>query len=211
MGVLPDAELCDGDPVFEFMLAEHTGNSLIGQARDDIVQRAVDANCDYVLFFDDDMIFGRDCFLRLWRHQKPFVGALAFTAREPIAPVLYRFRRTWNFEKQRDDVDIGVMFDYPKDQLVQVDGMGTGVVLISMDVFRKLPKPWFDGAVTAGEDIHLCWKMYQQGIPVYCDTSVKTMHVPNQPQVWHDELYYERCRDESKAWYAANRGEKSVA
>lgn len=206
MSALPLAELRDDDPIFEFFMVTRTGNSLIGQARDSIVEAAIAASCDYVLFFDDDMIFGRDALLRLWRHQKPFVGALAFTAREPIAPVLYKFKRTWNFDRQRDDVEIQVVFDYPKDTLFQVDGIGTGVVLISTECFRRTPAPWFHGGVSAGEDIHFCWQLYRNSVPVYCDTAVKTLHVPNEPVRWHDEAYYLESREKSEAWYRSQRG-----
>ena len=206
MEALPLAELRDDEPVFEFVMVTRTGNSLIGQARDSIVEAALATKCDYLFFYDDDMIFGRDAFLRLWRHQKPFVGALAFTAREPIAPVLYKFHRTWNFDRQRDDCEIQVIFDYPKDTLFQVDGIGAGVVLIDMACFRAVPQPWFHGAVSAGEDIHFCWSLYRNSIPVYCDTSVKTLHVPNVPVRWHDEAYFLESRDKSEAWYRSQRG-----
>lgn len=185
-----DAELCEGDPAFQFFTATVTGNSLIGQARDLIVDRALEFGADYVLFFDDDMIFARDAFLRLWRRQVPVCAALAFTAREPITPVLYRFKREWDPARHRVDIDIEPIFDYERDSLVQVDAVGTGVVLISTEVFRKVPKPWFNGARGAGEDIHFCVQCSQFQIPIYCDTSVKTIHKPNQPAQWHDESYY---------------------
>lgn len=184
------AELATGDPAFEFCTATITGHSLIGQARDLIVDRALEFGSDYVFFFDDDMIFARDTFLRLWRRNVPFVGALAFTGREPITPVLYRFKRNWNFSKQTEDVDIEPIWRYERDSLVQVDAIGTGVVLIKTDVFRRVPKPWFHGAKGAGEDIHFCWQCAKAGVPIFCDTSVKTIHKPNQPAQWMDEAYY---------------------
>lgn len=183
------AELQPGDPEFRFFSAVHTGNSLIGQARDAVVEKALEYEADYLFFFDDDMIFARDTFLRLWRRQKDIIGALAFTARHPIAPVIWKFKKTWDFDKRAESVDSVPMLDYPKDQLVQVDCIGTGVVLINMDVFRRLKKPWFHGAVGAGEDFHFCWNAGKAGFQIYCDTSVKTLHKPNAPP-WHDEQMY---------------------
>lgn len=194
------AELKPGDPTFEFCTLTVTGNSLIGQARDMIVERALKANLDYILFFDDDMIFARDAFLRLWRHQLPFVGALAFTARTPITPVLYKFKRTWNFEKQLEDVDIQPDFYYEQNSLIKIDAIGTGFVLINTDVFKKIPRPWFHGSINCGEDIHFCWQCARHGIPVHCDTSVRTIHKPNQPVVWHsEETYLDRMEQEAVA------------
>ena len=186
------AELKHGDPVFEFSTITVTGVSLIGQARDMIVTRALKSEMDYVLFFDDDMIFARDAFLRLWRHQLPFVGALAFTARTPITPVLYKFKKEWNFDDKGAimDVDIEPIFYYEQDSLIQVDAIGTGFVLINTDVFKKIPKPWFHGAISCGEDVHFSFQCMKHKIPVYCDTAVKTIHRPNQQTIWHDEISY---------------------
>jgi hypothetical protein len=180
---------------FKFGFAEHVGNSLIAQARDELVARAVNGGMDYVLFFDDDMMFSNDTFLRLWQHQKAFVGALAFTAREPICPVLFKFKRSYDWDMGMERSDVEPILDYPRDRLFKLDAMGTGVVLISTEVFKKIPPPWFQGSVRMGEDVYLCWKMKKAGIPVYCDTSVKTMHVPNEPPRWHDERYYLETRD----------------
>lgn len=192
------SELQSGDPVFEFSTITVTGNSLIGQARDLIIERALEAEMDYVLFFDDDMIFARDAFLRLWRHQLPVIGALAFTARTPITPVLYSFKRTWDFDKQIEDVDIQPIFYYQQDQLIKIDAIGTGFVLIDTEVFKQIPRPWFHGAINCGEDIHFCWQCARYKIPIHCDTSVKTIHRPNQQIVWHsEETYLERLEKEA--------------
>lgn len=181
---------------FEFGIADTVGNSLIGQARDIIVERALAWNADYVFFFDDDMMFADDCFVRLFNHQKPFVGALAFTSREPISPVLYKFRRSYSFDEVR--IDVEPILDYPRDRLFQVDAIGTGVVLISTDVFKKLGgPPWFNGSISMGEDIYLCYKMEKAGIPIYCDSSVKTLHAPNEPLKWHGEQYYLESKDKA--------------
>ena len=174
-------------PPFEFLTGNQAGNSLIGQARDNICEGALQAGADYVFFFDDDMIFDNDAFIRLWKRQKMIVGALAFTARIPIAPVLWKFTRTWNPERQCEDVKADVMLDYPKDQLFEVGCIGTGVILISTEVFRRIKKPWFHGAVGAGEDFHFCWQANRAGIAIYCDSSVKTAHRPNFPFEWHNE------------------------
>ena len=170
------------------------GNSLIGQARDSIIEMALGVAADYLLFFDDDMLFDPDAFLRLWRHQLPIIGALAFTARSPIAPVLWKFRRSWNVAKQCEDIDSQVMFQYPSNRLVEVDCIGTGVILISMDVFKKIKRPWFHGSIGAGEDFHFCWQAGIAGIKIYCDTSVKSSHKRHAP-AWHDEAAYLTSED----------------
>jgi hypothetical protein len=194
------AEIRPDDPVFEFLSYPITGISLPGLARDRCIEAALEAKADYLLLYDDDMIFDNSLFLKLWRHRKPFMGALAFTSREPIAPVLYQFRRTWDFAARRETVESVIVFDYPRDQLFQLDAIGSGVLLISTDVFRKLERPWFHGSIGSGEDVHLCFKAWQKGIPIYCDTSCKTRHARNDTH-WMDEEYYLQARGRAEEFY----------
>ena len=198
----PGAELHVGDPVFEFCMADLVGFSLIGLARDQIVKRALENECDYVFFFDDDMAFPRSTFLKLYRHQVEFIAALAFTSREPIAPVLYRFRSKWNVQKRCEELWSEPIFDYPQNELFRVDGTGTGVVLISTECFRKIKSPWFYGSMpTVGEDVYFSLRCREAGIPIFCDTSVKTIHVPNEPTHFMDESRYQERKEATMAWW----------
>jgi len=194
----PEAELRPEDPTFQFVTCTHSGNSLTGQGRDYVAEAALEAGADYLFFFDDDMVFPKSTFLKLYRHRKPVIAALAFTAREPMAPVLYRFDRGWDFKRQCEKVDIVPLWDYPTDQLIGpeegLQAVGTGVVLINIDVFRQIPRPWFHGSVGSGEDVHFCWQCHQARIPIYADTSAKTWHVPNYPPKWACETEYRKAR-----------------
>lgn len=203
----PDAELHPDDPAFEFYMADLVGFSLVGLARDAIVDRALRTGCDYIFFFDDDMAFPRSAFLKLFRHRKPFVTALSFTSREPIAPVLYRFYSKWNQQKRMEEVWSEPMFDYPEDELFRIDGCGTGVILLSAEIFKKIPSPWFSGSQgSVGEDVHFSMRCRQAGIPIFCDSSVKTIHVPNEPTHFMDEPRYRERKEQTKAWWNAERG-----
>ena len=202
-GLDPEADIRPGEPEFRFTMAVMKKNSIIGQARDLTIKAAQSIEADFLLFYDDDMDFLDSVFLKLWRHRKPVVGSLAFTAREPIAPVLYRFIRKWDFAKMRERVDIRPIFDYPINKLFRVDAIGTGVVLFDMKVFKELKEPWFYGSIGSGEDVHLCWKLGHKGIPVYCDTSCKTRHVPNEHWRWMDEPYFLANLEKSKEMYEA--------
>jgi len=172
---------------FEFNLCSEVGNSQIGQARDRLCQAALDQDMDYVLFWDDDMRFPTDSFERLLAHKKPVIGCLAFTARQPITPVLYRFTRGWDFKDRRNRIDIYPIFRYERDSLVKVDGLGSAMLLIKTSVFRTIPKPWFYGHINCGEDIHFAVQCYENNIPIFCDTSLKAQHYPNEVSQWHDE------------------------
>lgn len=176
---------------FEFVLCEEMGCSLIGMARERVVDIAMNFGCDYLLFYDDDMLFGTDAFLRLFLNQVPVCAALAFTGREPIAPVIYKFTNEWDDVRKVDSVNIQVVFEYERNALQKVDAVGGGMVLIDMEVFKQIQKPWFN-STGMGEDIFFCYQCGRAGVPVYVDTRVKTLHKPTFPTEWHDEVKFER-------------------
>lgn len=171
----------------EFVLVPVIGYSLPGTARAIAVEAALNAGADYILFYDDDMIFMPGVFLKLLAHDLPVVGALAFTARDPITPVIYKFTETPRGRR------CDPILDYKRDQLQQVDAIGFGVVLIQATVFRKLPKPWFS-IPGSGEDIQFCDECRKYKIPVYVDTSAKTVHKPRYTPEWNSEEKFLRER-----------------
>lgn len=174
----------------EFVIAAMIGYSLPGTAREHCIDAALKMGADYLLFYDDDMMFDASIFFKLLRHEKPVVAALAFTARPPITPVIYRFT-----EGPNGGVINNPILNYERNALQQVDAVGFGVVLIQASVFRKMPKPWFSNP-GAGEDIQFCFMCRKFGIPIYADTSAKTVHKPRYAPEWHDEGMFLRDRAE---------------
>jgi len=173
----------------EFMICDAIGYSLPGTAREVAIDKCLALGADYILFYDADMIFTSDVFLRLLRHQLPVVGALAFTGREPLTPVMYEFKTRADGKLHSSPIH-----DYKRDSLQQVGAIGFGVVLIQASVFRKLPKPWFS-APGIGEDIQFAVYCQRAGIPIHMDTSAKAIHKPRYAPEWHSEEKYLTDRD----------------
>lgn len=191
----PAANLRDDESgvTFEFISSVFVAYSLPGTARETAVQWARKVGAHYVLMWDDDMLFDFDLLLQLWRNQVPICAALAFTSREPIQPVIYRFI---DFDIGQRGVSCGleVVHEYEKDALQQVDAVGAGVILIETSVFDRIPRPWFM-STGHGEDIHFCIMAKTAGVPVYVDTRIKTAHKPTFPVRWHDEAMYLESRE----------------
>jgi hypothetical protein len=181
----------------EFGQAEVSGYSLPGKAREMLVEAALTWGADYLFMWDADMLLLGSALLRLMRHKKPVVAALAFTSRFPPEPVIYRIKES------KDEKGLvfksETVFDYPRNRLIgseDVDGslaFGAGVVLYNTNVFRQMGKPWFH-STGCGEDWMFCVRLHQNGIPRYMDTGVKTMHRKNEPQ-WVYEQEYDRARE----------------
>ena len=196
-GQYPESEITlEDDVLFEFGQNNQGDLSLVGLARELIVESALQWGADWLLMWDNDMMMDWDFMLKLWRHQKPVVAALAFASREPCVPVIYKIQ-------ERNGVD-GVQYhsqqvlDFPRDRLISSKDIGgklafgTGVVLINMSVFKQLPKPWFYSTM-CGEDFMFCVNCHQNGIPLYVDTSTKTHHPARNP-IWMNESYYDETR-----------------
>lgn len=184
--------------------------SLVGKAREMLVEDALELGADYLFCWDADMLFPAYTFLQLWRRQKPAVAALAYTAREPIHPVVYRMR--WHEEQGMEVIDgSDVVLDFPMGELLGDDeiggplAFGTGVVLFDMKLFREMPKPWFN-STGCGEDWFFCHRAAKHGIPRYVDTSVEAEHKMHAPR-WANSARYWRDRETQREAYQAVFGE----
>ena len=196
----------------EIILVNYSRTSLVGLARELIVDAAIGAEADYLFWWDDDMRFEKDAFLRLWRHQKPVVSALAFTARHPIYPVIFRLSEKWDSSVHSKVVEKNeIVMDYPKDQLIgsaDIGGelaLGAAVCLYDMNVFKEVPKPWFT-STGCGEDYFFSYRCKDCGVERYMDTSVKTQHLEHAPR-WANEESYWLSREQNHDEYVKQFGE----
>ena len=131
---------------------------------------------DYIFFIDDDVLPPLNAIQKLFSHKKDFVSGLYFAKQEPHFPQIF----THNKEtKERYDA----VYDYPKDELIEVDACGAGCMLINRDIFKKLKQPYFqyipksEDKPRKGEDFFFCEKVKKAGFKIYCDTSVICRHI----------------------------------
>ena len=192
-------------------MVDYSRKSLVGAAREGVVDASLDFNADYILWWDDDMRFDPSVFIRLWRNQVPVVGALSFTARHPIFPVVYDIRMTKDQDNDGDDkLESDMVFNYPKDRLFGSDDIrgslafGAGVMLTETAVFKAMPKPWFN-STGCGEDWFFCHRCAIHGIPRFVDSRVKTQHKEHAPR-WADEASYLEYRKSMPDAYEAQFG-----
>lgn len=202
----PTLEDWDRLGILEIGIANYSRFSLPGKARERVVESAQQWDADWLLFWDADMRWNYSAFLRLWRHQKPVVAALAFTARDPVEPVIYRIRSGFDpISNNKPMFTSEPVLNYPKDQLItdaDIDGhlaFGFGVVLLDMRVFKQIPLPWFS-ATGCGEDWFFCTRCHEHNVQRFIDTSVKTCHKLHAPK-WSTEEYYWQSRELHKSFY----------
>jgi len=164
-----------------------TGGGPIDAIRNDLVQKAILTGCTHIWMTDTDQVYPQDVLMRLLEHDEKIVAAKVHRRTPPYDPILLRGTLD-NFNTVPDaewSIDGG--------QLVEVDATGFGSVLLSMEVFEKIPAPWFDFNLydfdnPVGEDIGFYIKAREAGFRVFVDCSIKIGHLTRM--VVTEESYF---------------------
>lgn len=102
----------------------------VADAQNLIVQEAINKDYEWVLFIEDDTIPPPDAFVRFNEYMNsgkyPVVSGLYFTRSDPAEPMVYRGRGNSYFT------------DWKLGDKVWVDGVPTGMLLVSMKLMKKV-------------------------------------------------------------------------
>jgi len=164
-------------------------------------------NAAWLLMIDSDERLSIENFNKLVdaAHDKdrPIVSGLVFAAffdnddaLRPV-PTIYRM----DPEKGLEAID-----DYPIDELIEVDAVGTGCILIHRDVLLEMQKQttpnqgkdwaWFvEGAINGtyfGEDLLFSKRLKSMGYKIHAHTGAI---LPHHKQFWLDERHHTPMRD----------------
>lgn len=129
--------------------------SLLHLGRESIVDDAIKAGCTHVLFVDSDMYFEEDAAVELMKSNKDIIGADYHFKRLPLESTARRTKTKGN----------------------KVEAVGTGFLLVNIEVFNKLPKPWFFFKDDTGEDYWFCERAKEAGYSIYIDPTVSVKHI----------------------------------
>lgn len=193
-------------------VAKETGAAQIHNGRNKLARTLLDeTDSDWLFMVDADMGFGPDTVDRLIAAadpvDRPIVGGLAFAQKSAGAAPFYarRYRCTPTLYRMAEtDTEVGFApwFDYPRDELVEVDGTGAACVLIHRNVLEAIRGQhgdhWFhpvevpkgpEGSTEFGEDLSFCIRARAAGFPIHVHTGVKTTH--DKGGVFFDEDTYD--------------------
>jgi 2-polyprenyl-3-methyl-5-hydroxy-6-metoxy-1,4-benzoquinol methylase len=170
-------------PEYDFFLAIKSKSEQF-RARNAIVTAALQTDCQYLLMLDDDNVINweeeRDVsdkyeFLRkLLNHMKAdpkigIVGALYYHRGGEYLSVIMKEGKDGGFYYMREDEIKG--------ELQEVAVQGGGCMLMDMNIFSRIPSPWFEAEYKFGTDVQICSKVRKEGLKVCCDTSIIIGHV----------------------------------
>ena len=151
-----------------------TEGTYIGKARNEIHGRYIkkSSGVPYLMMLDSDIVFPPQLVERLMAHKLPIVGGWYKDKHaEDHHPAVYDY-----IEDTPDGVSHWKHRNEPGQGLEKVDAMGAGCWLMTREVAEALgPEPYetFGG----GEDMKLCRKLMELGIPLHVDWSLNLAHV----------------------------------
>lgn len=173
------------NPRYEFIILS-AGEIFIPFAREQLADYALKFNADYLFMVDDDMIAPMDLFYQLVKDDVDIVAPLAFTRNPPHKPVMFSVIDGFDPVLRKNYYVNNTVHNYPRNKLVECDAVGFGAVLIKMDVFRKMAKPYFMGSMGCGEDVTFCVQAKKLGFRIFMDTRVKLGHLSHPVVVTED-------------------------
>ena len=159
-----------GEPKVDVSIDNHKG-SILPLQRTQLVKNSIGKGATHILFVDTDMRFPAETLVRLLDHGKDIVACNCVTKRIPAVPTARLDNGTWEGEVLQPPEQ----WTADMDELVEVWRVGTGVMLIRLDVFRKIEEPWFpiefseEHQLYRGEDWSFCQKAHDAGFKLYVD------------------------------------------
>jgi hypothetical protein len=96
------------------------------------------------------------------------VGGIYTTRASPPEPIVYSTQGA------------GAFWDWKAGEVFKCWGLGTGCMMIDLDVFRHLDKPWFltkhEADLRVSDDLHFCELINQAGFEVWAHGGVLCHH-----------------------------------
>lgn len=173
----------------------NVGRTQVNYAREMMADAAIDNDFHYLFMMDDDMIIPRRCFERVYdtliKENADIAAPICTQRLAPFRPVMYK--HSWVNSPNPDILNLKNEFieDYEPNSVVNVDGIGFGVVLIAVPFLKKMrekmPNGMFFSNSNIGEDIWFCINAKRQlDAKIVVDTSVKVGHLkhPEMASEW---------------------------
>ncbi len=170
----------------EQVIGIHSGPK-VDDARNELFKAwLTSTNANRLMMVDTDMIPPDNTIKRLLGHNKDIVGGLCFagTGSTTVKPVIHVVRAD---EDGKPTIEI--MWDYPLDQLIEVDATGGACMMITRKCAEGVwkargpnhPMPWFahgmHNGVRIGEDVGFCLTAQKVGYKVFVDTGLEVPHI----------------------------------
>lgn len=154
---------------------------------------ALQNECDYLMFLDDDVCVNPFTYQKLKERDVDIVTPIVYIRSYPFKPMFFK------------SIDLGVAgigLDHYDDwekkvrigDLLPVAAIGFSCCLIRCELLKQIPPAWFVTGVNHTEDVYFCIKAKQtmalQGkdVGIYVDTSLDSGHMLDAEFVSHSSV-----------------------
>lgn len=203
----------------EHEMVLHTPRRMpIATGRNMAVESALQNNCDYVFFSDDDMCLHANTLPTLLSRDKDIIMAMCYIRGYPFRPMVFKWVEGAEAQSKIADVKIkgkaiSLWEDCEKhineDGLIEpVAAVGCAATLIKTEVFKNLDYPWFYTGTANTEDVYFCMKAQQklECLTIAVDTTIPAGHVLKDKNILYPQNadFLRRQEEESRCLLKAN-------
>jgi len=149
----------------------------IDRMRNMCAKMALEADYDYILFIDDDVIVPIDMLQKLLRADKDIVAGHTIIRGWPFNSMIFKHPTPERIQ-ELDYYNEWKPEDLDEQGLLSVDAVGFSCCLIKVSLLKKLSAPFFVTGPNHTEDIYFCMKA-RQFVPettIFVDPSISTVH-----------------------------------
>lgn len=154
------------------------------ESREYLANKAIELNCTHILFVDDDILLPLNALDMLIQANEMFVAA-NYYKRNPLLESVVTAPGPDPLVGTHNVIIEAKQGDYTP---VPVNAAGLGAALINVELFRMMPKPWFEfvwetlpngqkGRLLIGEDSHFLQKMLMGGLTPKVIPGLCCLHV----------------------------------
>jgi hypothetical protein len=145
-------------------------------ARNKGVEKVLEDGYNWLFFLDDDVVVPHDTIDRLIAHGRDIVSGIYYRRADPIVPVMM---------VEADPKPVWAT-QFTPGNVVAVDLVGSGCLLIHRRVLERVEKPWFEWLLDrddieesqkCSEDFAFSRKAKKAGFEILVDTSIKCQHI----------------------------------
>lgn len=161
---------------FDVEVGFHIG-SLVYDSRNKLAERAINSDCDYILWLDSDMTFMPDTLdimvKELEDNNYEMLAGMYYRRRPPFTPTLFKELRIM------PTGTVAREFDEIPEEIFEVAGCGFGCVLMKRNVLWNVLCQhgyMFSPIDNVGEDLSFCWRARMCGHKIYCDPTIALGH-----------------------------------
>lgn len=175
----------------------------IDHARNIAARMAMEQDCDYLMFLDDDvMVPPADTFQKLLECNSDIAAGLVIIRGFPFHVMGFKFTKDSTPEEPRieyyddlplycnDNECIDKDCSHPKDVrgIVDVAAVGFSCALIKVSLLRELEPPFFVTGTNCTEDVYFCLKAIERTegkVTIRMNTELQPGHLmPSEPVEW---------------------------